>query len=126
MEKQYGQSSRGTSKDMEATIRLEVEREFNQRLIQLRNMYEMRIQSFQESLKQAFKLVQQDELIETMKQDETSEEFISLRVKEIIEEVLYGDREAILDKLTGQHSLLRAEFGKLEQENAKVSKKSLT
>jgi Chromosome segregation ATPases len=116
-------SWRGTSKGSqlsEGLIRSELEKEYNQRYTQLRNLYEMRIQAMQDSLKNAFKLVQGDELIETMKNDATSEEFINQRVKEIIEEVLYNEREVLIEKLSQQHALLRTEFIKLEQEHNRL------
>lgn len=40
-----------------------------------------------------------DELLDTLKNDAASEEFVNLRVKEIIEDCLHNDREILLDKL---------------------------
>jgi len=108
------------SKINDALVRGELEKDFNQRYLQLKNLYEMRIQTLQESIRNAFKLVQSDELIETMKHDPASEEFAAQRVKEIIEECIFSDREALVDKLSQQYAYLKTEFLKIEQENNKV------
>lgn len=104
----------------DALVRGELEKDFNQRYLQLKNLYEMRIQTFQESIKNAFKLVQSDELIDTMKHDTASEDYVAQRVKEIIEECIFSDREALIDKLSQQYAYLKTEFSKVEQENNKV------
>ena len=112
-------NSRG-SYAIDNLTRSELEKEYNQRVTQLRNIYEMRVQAIHEGVKTAFRLVQADDLIETMKNDSTSDEFVALRVKEIIDEVLYNEREAVLEKLSHQYAFLRTEAGKLEEENIRV------
>jgi hypothetical protein len=117
-------NSPGDTRHTENTSgRNEMEKEFLSRYAQLKGIYEMRIQTLQESIKNAFKLVQSDELIDTMRQDLTSGEFINQRVREIIDECINSDREALIEKLTQQFSLLKAEYAKLEQENNRVNYK---
>lgn len=100
--------------------RFDANREFNEKLANLRQMYEMRIQSFQDSVKQVFSLVQKDELIDTMKQDPASEEFVLIRVKEVIDEVLNSDRESLIEKLSNQCSMLKVDNQRLQQEYSRV------
>jgi hypothetical protein len=101
-------------------IRSELEKEFNNKVYELKSIYEMRVHTLQESIKNGLKMIQSDELIDTMKQDVASEEFIYSRAKEIIEECIMGDKEAMLEKLTHQYTYLKSEYGKLENENHKV------
>lgn len=102
------------------TIKSDLEKEYNQKVYELRSLYEMRLHTLQESIKNGLKLLQNDELIETMKQDVASEEFIFSRAKEIIEDCIHSDREALLDKLTHQYTILKNEYSKIENENHKV------
>lgn len=101
-------------------LRFDASAELNEKVANLRQTYEMRIRSFQDSLKQIYGLVQRDELIDTMKQDPASEEFVALRVKEIIDEVLTSQNEALLDQLSNQYSSLKVEYAKLQQEFIRV------
>ena len=103
-----------------AFIKTELEKEYNLRLSQLKSMYEMRIQSFQETLKTIFLSVQKDELLDTMKQDEASEEFLNQRVREIIDECMYNDREVMIEKLSYQYTHLKVELSRTDQENIRV------
>ena len=101
-------------------IRAEFERDYQQKLQQLRNIYEMRVQALSESIKDAFRLVQNDDLVQTMREDVTSQEFVNQRVKEIIEECLNNEKEDLIDKLSRENADFRGEFSKLEHENARV------
>ena len=56
-----------------------------------------------------------------MKQDPTSVEFVNQRVKEILEECINNDKEALLDKISHQYSYLKSEYSKLENENNRLS-----
>jgi hypothetical protein len=57
-------------------LRNDLEREFSVRHQELKSLYEIRVQTLGESIKNALKLVQNDELIETMRQDSASGEFV--------------------------------------------------
>lgn len=101
-------------------IRNELEREYQSKYYQLKQVYETRVQTLSEGIKDAFKLIQNDDLIETMRQDKTSEEFVNQRVKEIIEECINNDRESLIERLSQEVAELRGEYMKLEHENSKV------
>lgn len=101
-------------------IRGELEREYQQKYQQLKHLYEIRVQTLSEGIREAFRAVQTDDLIDTMRQDTTSEEYIQHRVKEIIEECLNNQRESFVDRLSQENAELHAEFAKLELENTKV------
>lgn len=106
--------------DPSAGIRMDLEREYQQKYLQLQHLYEMRVEALGEGIKEAFRLVRTDDLIDTMRQDETSEEFVNQRVREIIEECINGNKEALIDKLSHEVAELHGEFAKLENENTKV------
>ena len=55
---------------------MDYEREFNERLRQIKNLYELRIEGLQETVKLIFKRVEDDELIDTMSKDLASQEFV--------------------------------------------------
>ena len=110
----------------QTSTKIGLEKEYNARLNQLKSMYELRIQSFQDTLKSIFMLIQKDELLDAMKQDEASEEFMNQRVREIIDDCLYNDREIMIEKLTYQYSHLKVELSKIEQENNRVIIKYLS
>jgi hypothetical protein len=61
----------------------ELEKDFNERLKQIKNLYELRLEGLQETLKLIFKEVQNDELIDTMSKDQASSEFVQQRIQEI-------------------------------------------
>lgn len=107
--------------DPTSHIRADFEYEYQQKCAQLQHLYEMRVEALGEGIREAFQLVQNDELIETMRQDETSEEFVNQRVKELIEECINGNREALIEKFAQEIANLHGEFAKLENENTKVS-----
>ena len=101
-------------------------REVNEKATNLRQIYETRILAFEDTLRELFKVVQQDELIDTMKQDSASEEFVALRVKEIVAEYLESQRETHIEKISNQYSALKVEYIKLQQDLSKVRSSYLT
>ncbi len=86
----------------------------------LRNWYEARVRELKDDIRQAFKLIQKDALIDTMRQDSASEEYINQRVTEIIEDCISNHRETALEKLALQCGYLKTEFSRSEQEHIKV------
>lgn len=87
--------------------------EFNPHYQYLKKWFESRIRGISEDIRSAFKLVQTDALIDTMRQDSASEEFVHQRVKEIIEDCLANDREALLEKIVIQYNHLKNEYEKV-------------
>ncbi len=92
----------------------------NSQVHHIRKWYESRVKGLSDDIRHAFTLVQSDALIDTMKHDTASEEYISQRVKEIIEDCLSNDRELLLEKMALQNAYLKGEFSQSEQENLKV------
>lgn len=102
------------------SIRGDPDRDLNEKVAQVKQIYETRVTSLQDSLKQLFELVQNDPLVNTMKQDPSSFEFANQRIKEILEDFLNSEREYVIEKLSTQYSLLKAEYQKVQAELAKV------
>jgi len=86
----------------------------------LRKWYETRVKSLSDDIKNAFVLIQKDMLIDTMKQDAASGEYINQRVREIIDDCISNDREVLLEKMALQCSYLKNEFSNSEHEHMKV------
>jgi hypothetical protein len=87
--------------------------EYNPQYQYLKKWFESRVRGISEDIRSAFKLVQSDALIDTMRQDSASEEFVHQRVKEIIEDCLANDREALLEKIVIQYNHLKNEYEKV-------------
>lgn len=100
--------------------RSDTDREFNDKLAQIKQIYDMRVKSLSENLKQIFDLVQNDQLINTMKQDSSTIGFANHRVKEILDEFLNAEREHVVEKLSTQYSLIKVEYQKLQAEFSRV------
>lgn len=94
--------------------------DYNSKYHHLKKWYETRVRELSEDIKQAFLIVQNDVLIDTMRQDPASREFINQRVQEIIEDCLSNDREILLEKMATHCSQLKSDYTKLEQESTKV------
>ena len=94
--------------------------DYNSKYHHLKKWYETRVRELSEDIKQAFLIVQSDVLIDTMRQDPASREFINQRVQEIIEDCLSNDREILLEKMATHSSQLKSDYAKLEQDSIKV------
>ena len=99
----------------------EREYEENANFQYLKKWYETRLKGLSEDIRSVFKLVQSDALIDTMKQDSASEEYIGQRVKEIIDDYLANSRETLLEKMALQYGYLKDEYARIEHENMKVN-----
>ncbi|KAL4511780.1 hypothetical protein ABPG72_012625 [Tetrahymena utriculariae] len=94
----------------------DVEMDYNERINSMRELYEMRFQTLQETIRDVYEKVIKDDLIQTMKDNPISQEYIHQRVRELFEEIVLSEREVIIDKLSSQYTFLKAEFSKLENE----------
>jgi hypothetical protein len=50
-----------------------------------------------------------------MKQDPTSHEFVWHRIVELFDELFNGEREKLIEKISEQYALLKAEFGQQQR-----------
>lgn len=98
----------------------DIDNDYNSKYHHLKKWYETRVRELSEDIKKAFLIVQSDVLIETMRQDPASREFINQRVQEIIEDCLSNDREILLEKMAAHCSQLKSDYTKLEQDSIKV------
>jgi hypothetical protein len=74
-----------------------------------RSLYEIRFKSLEDTIRKITKKLETDELLETMHQDKSSGEFVSLRIREIIDDCLQDEREMLIDNLTRRCNSLRRE-----------------
>ena len=87
---------------------------------ELRNLRELRFQALQETIKGVYQQVLEDELLGAMKEDASSTDFVTQRVKEVFEEVIESEREIYIDKLLSQYSYMKGMYKQLEEELRKV------
>ena len=78
-----------------------------------------RIGSLELQIRQTLSLVENDEILNTMKLNETSNVFMQQRVLEIFEESLQSEKEMIIENLNQANSVLRAELAQTHQEISK-------
>lgn len=98
----------------------EIENEFKSRYQNMKQLYEMRFLALQESVKEAISKIFEDELLLTMKSDFTSAEYINQRIAEIFLDLVNGDREAIIEKLSYQYACLKTDYSNLVTSKSNV------
>ncbi len=59
-------------------------------------------------------------MIETMKKDPISSEFVHQRIKELFQEIVFSERQVIIEKLSSQYAYVKAQFTKLQQDRANL------
>ena len=87
---------------------------------EMKQMRDMRFQSLQETIKSVYHQILEDELLVAMKEDSSSTDFVSQRVKEIFEEVIEKDREIYIEKMMSQYTYMKGMFKQMEDELHKV------
>lgn len=78
--------------------------------------YEERLEAITDKVKLIFDEIRKDEVIETMREDPTSNIFIAQRMREICEDNLSKEREETIDKLMTEVMNAQAELRKYEKE----------
>lgn len=87
---------------------------------ELRNLRELRLQALQDTIRGVYQQILDDELLGAMKEEASSKDFMSQRVKEIFEEVIESEREMYIDKLLSQYNYMKNMYKQLEDELRKV------
>lgn len=67
-------------------------------------------------------MIENDEILNTMKLSEVSNEFRRQRIQEIVEESLSNEKEVQIDRLIQANSILKSELLKYDEENEKIKK----
>ena len=101
-------------------MRGEIEEEFNEKMATMKQFYQMRLRSFEDSITKLYQKLFDDELMKTLKKDTISADFIYERVKELFQEILTGDKEILLTNITGQYAMLKHELRRVEAERNEV------
>ncbi len=92
----------------------------NAKYHQLKDFYEMRLKELSETLANTATAIANDSLLLTMRDETTSQQFFPQRVREIIEECIHSDREALIQHLSNQYALLEEESSSIEQDYERV------
>src|SRR4051812_24869010 len=85
-----------------------------------KDVYEMRLQELGQTLGNVLLAIRNDQLLSTMMEEQTSQGFAQQRIREIIEECIDTDREALLKHLSQEYATLESEHHTLEEEYNKV------
>lgn len=59
----------------------------------------MKYNTLAESIREMYTKIMNDDLITTLKKDPISAEYLETRVKELFEEIIFSEREVIIEKL---------------------------
>ena len=73
-------------------------------------------------IKETYLAIESDEIANTMKMNEASEEFRKLRIQEIVEDSLLAEKEHQISRLLEANAYLEAELIKVDEEKQKVIK----
>ena len=87
-----------------------------------KDIYESRVQELSNTLLNSMAVIKDDQLLSTMMEESTSQEFAQHRIREIIEECIENDREAIIQDIAERNTALEVEYADLEQEYSRVNK----
>ena len=96
----------------------------------LKKAYDDRIISLYNNLRVVISKLQTDDLLTTMRNDNTNisgnEEFITSRIKEILDEEFYSEKEKTISKLTQENAALRTQLNSSIVNNDSVNSEYLT
>lgn len=82
--------------------------------------YLFRIRNLENHIRTTHDIIENDEIIQTMKLSRVSDDFRKQRVNEIIEDSLGGEKEEEIEKLNKINACLRAEIAAMEQDSQRV------
>jgi len=89
-------------------------------IMKIKLIFIYRIQNLESHLKTTYEIIENDEIIRTMKLSKVSEEFRKQRINEIIEDSLSSEKEGEIERLSKVNAYLKTELLVLEQENQKI------
>lgn len=115
-----------TRENIEKEVRESFEAAYKERLLTMKNFYEMRFQTLQETMSGSYKRVLQDEILTTMVRDSTTVSYLEDRVKELFKEIIENEREVLIEKLGLQYSELKFHYQELEKKYATLKRDSET
>ena len=87
----------------------------DEKIFQLKKLYDERISSLYNNIKLIASKFDNDEILNTMKNDAISNDFIHQRLKEIVDQTLCKEKEDLLKKLSEEIAELRAKLLVKEQ-----------
>jgi len=76
--------------------------------------------SLENHIRETYNLIENDEIIKTMKMNQATDDFCQQRIHEIVEDSLATEKEAQIERLNSANALLKTELDKLDQENEKI------
>ncbi len=86
----------------------------------LKKQYDNRLKNLYSELKLVISKIDQDEYLKTMKQDPTTSEFYTQRLKEIIDENLHLEREELVKNLNEDLAGIKEKFVISEKQNVEL------
>merc|ERR1712096_111751 len=83
---------------------------------ELKKLYEDRLKDMGDLIKTSYNTINKDPVIQAMKADPSSAEFVAARVKEMIEDALHSEKELTINRIQENLSNSKMEHRKLENE----------
>ena len=74
----------------------------------------------EDHIKDTYNLVENDEIISTMRMNKASEDFCQQRIQELVGESLSSEKEMQIEKLNEVNAMLKTDLERIEQENEKI------
>ena len=81
-----------------------------------------RIKALEAQIKETYLMIENDEITNTMKLNQVSDEFRRLRVQEIVEESLLAEKEAQIQRLVQNNAYLETELYRLEDDKQRIKR----
>ena len=99
----------------------------NYLLNELRNQYNNRIQSLYNNMKMAISKVENDDILASMRDDMDSNNspLINSRIKEILDENLYKEKEELIEKLSYENTILKKKLNDMIKNKNNFNKNNL-
>ena len=115
-------SERWKGRDDPTSLKTRLTAEFNSKLAKAQDLYEQRLQEVREQANAFRASVQTDEVINTMKQNSVSQQFVDFRVRELQEESMAKERELTIQQLQTEVMELTGRLARTDIEGKQLAK----
>ena len=98
----------------------------SEKFINLKNLYDERIRGLYQEIKLSVSKLENDEILQTMKKDAISSEYITERIHEVLDENLHLEKEETIKRLNYDLADAKTKVTKFEQINYELNNKLKT
>ena len=115
-------SDRWKGREDPTSLKARLTAEFNTKLAKAHELYEQRLREVMDQASAFRASVQTDEVINTMKQNSISQQFVDFRVRELQEESMAKEREVTIEQLQNQVMDLSGRLARADLEGKQLAK----